>query len=60
MKIQLVRCDRCKEAITGEAVFYNFTGPYHDFDLCQKCTAELDYWLNGGTDDDASKDFSTS
>jgi hypothetical protein len=49
MKIEIIRCDKCKDAILGSQM-YSVTGPYISWDLCQKC-----YYLLKGWADDADE-----
>ncbi len=45
MIIEIIRCDRCGDAITGNEYVHRYVTDYFRFDLCKKCDDELHVWL---------------
>lgn len=45
MIVEIVRCDRCGDAITGNSKIQRYTTEYLRFDLCIPCNNLLHDWL---------------
>ena len=52
MIIEIVRCDRCGDAITGPDPIQRYKTEYFQFDLCRKCNDELHTWLKARATDE--------
>lgn len=46
MIIEIIRCDKCGEAINGDNPANRYTGPYCVIDLCKKCNELFLEWLD--------------
>ncbi len=42
----VIRCDKCKDAIVENTIHVQWTAPYQQIDLCQKCNEAFKEWLN--------------
>ena len=47
MRIEIIRCDKCKDAINGPQL-YHVVAPYVDWDLCKNCYTCLVGWVDEG------------
>jgi hypothetical protein len=44
VKIEIIRCDKCKDSIRGQ--MFSVTGPFIHWDFCQGCYELLKSWIN--------------
>lgn len=52
MKIELTRCDKCKDIIERDKDTANhISGPWIEWDLCKKCFERLIAWVGEDEDD---------
>jgi hypothetical protein len=52
MIVEIVRCDKCGEAITGNQPVKRFVSDYFRFDLCPSCVLLLQEWLEARAADE--------